>query len=291
MVQEGNGVSVWRFEFPGFRAQPSCTSAHAGVALFGTDCGTHRARVRELQNLPPLIDSRRPIWGPSWGPVHAGRKFRNNFNGNWRRGGLRAAATGALFDHLVGQREQDRGQGDTKRLCSPQVDHELECGPLCDRQVARLVAFASSRLVRRIVRWPQECIYPLGHCRLVPRLALPDGENSPTQAEQRPFVLGVALAIALQFWNPVVRPGRGVPIAGTPLMTVPEAAVHKDGATPCREHKVRFARQVCAMQPVAVAKPVGDPANDHLGNSVARLYTRHDLRARKWLTSLWRSRS
>src|SRR6516225_8851372 len=39
------------------------------------------------------------------------------------------------LDHLVGAGEQDRRQVETQRSCCLEVDHELELGPLLDRQI------------------------------------------------------------------------------------------------------------------------------------------------------------
>src|SRR5262245_16112810 len=52
-----------------------------------------------------------------------------------------AAPEGRLFDHLVGAREQDRRDIETQGPCRLQVDHELELGPLLDRQIGWLCPF------------------------------------------------------------------------------------------------------------------------------------------------------
>ena len=50
-----------------------------------------------------------------------------------------------LFDHLVGDGKEPRGHIDAKRLCSLEIDDELESHGLLDRQVARLFAFENPR--------------------------------------------------------------------------------------------------------------------------------------------------
>src|SRR5579863_9191618 len=47
---------------------------------------------------------------------------------------------GALFDDLVGQGEQGWWRGEAELLGGSQVDHQLECCWLLDRQIARLLA-------------------------------------------------------------------------------------------------------------------------------------------------------
>jgi len=51
-----------------------------------------------------------------------------------------ASSEDALFDHLVGEREQVIGDFDAKLLRSLQIDDKLEFGRLYDRQVGGLGA-------------------------------------------------------------------------------------------------------------------------------------------------------
>src|SRR5579864_5453518 len=44
------------------------------------------------------------------------------------------------FNHLVGGHLHDQWNSKTERLGGLEVDHELEFGGLCDRQIARLLA-------------------------------------------------------------------------------------------------------------------------------------------------------
>jgi hypothetical protein len=44
------------------------------------------------------------------------------------------------FNHLVGSHLHDQRHSKTERLGGLEVDHELEFGGLCDRQIARLLA-------------------------------------------------------------------------------------------------------------------------------------------------------
>src|ERR1700730_4102749 len=53
---------------------------------------------------------------------------------------ISSAANCCLFDHLVRARRQCRRHLEAERLGGAQVDHELELGPLRDRQVGRLRA-------------------------------------------------------------------------------------------------------------------------------------------------------
>src|SRR5205807_7225804 len=58
---------------------------------------------------------------------------------------IRYSATAApnrarLLDHLVGADEQRLRHGEAERRGVLQIDHELECGRLLDRQIGRLLA-------------------------------------------------------------------------------------------------------------------------------------------------------
>jgi hypothetical protein len=61
---------------------------------------------------------------------------------------VRAAALGKypgphsqLFDHLVGAREDRWRHGEAERLGGLEIDDQLECSRLLDRQIGRLSAF------------------------------------------------------------------------------------------------------------------------------------------------------
>ena len=47
----------------------------------------------------------------------------------------------SLLDHLIGAGEQRLRYGEAEILCGLQIDDQLDCGGLLDRQVGRLLAF------------------------------------------------------------------------------------------------------------------------------------------------------
>jgi hypothetical protein len=47
----------------------------------------------------------------------------------------------ALFDHLIGKREQRRRHGNAECLCGCEVNDEVKLRRLLDRDVGRLLAF------------------------------------------------------------------------------------------------------------------------------------------------------
>jgi len=51
------------------------------------------------------------------------------------KAGRHNSLVGGLFDHLVGDRQNPRGNGQAERLGSLQVEDEFEFGRLLDRQV------------------------------------------------------------------------------------------------------------------------------------------------------------
>lgn len=102
------------------------------------------------------------------------------------------------------------------------------------------------------------------------RLTLPYRQDSPAGSSQRSFVAKVALAVAVDLCTPEcrVRPRQGRTLAS--LMSMPEAAVHKDDAAKARKYDVRGSWQGFPVQPESVAKPMGDLSNQHLGRGVLR---------------------
>src|SRR5215831_19039521 len=64
---------------------------------------------------------------------------------DWRQACFHTAWTGSghslvLFDHLVGTGQDRWRHGETECLRGLEVDHQLECGRLLDRQISRLRA-------------------------------------------------------------------------------------------------------------------------------------------------------
>ena len=61
-------------------------------------------------------------------------------------------------------------------------------------------------------------------------------------------------------------------------MTMPETAVHENDLTARYEHKIRFTRQVSAMQAVTVAQRVDEVPDDQFRLCIRATDARHALR-------------
>ena len=101
----------------------------------------------------------------------------------------------------------------------------------------------------------------------------------PAQFPQLFCVLGVPPPVPFQLRRPVRRVALWyVPFTAV-LVTVPEAAMHKDYRAPSREHDVRLSRQILPMQPEPEAHPVEYAPDPHLRQSVPGGNSCHDLGA------------
>lgn len=56
---------------------------------------------------------------------------------------------------------------------------------------------------------------------------------------------------------------------------MPETSMHENNLLPCCEYNVRPAWQVFLMESVAIAEPVQQATNDHLGSRVFPAYAGH----------------
>ena len=124
---------------------------------------------------------------------------------------------------------------------------------------------------------PDSC----GQAVQVPRLAFPDHENVPARFAQCGLVEPVTPDVPVQLVPPeLVTLGRlRDAITRTPLVPMPEAAVHEDHPTSRAENKVGTAREVARVKAVAIPQAVYDPPNPHLGFRVLGPDSAHSFAA------------
>lgn len=65
-------------------------------------------------------------------------------------------------------------------------------------------------------------------------------------------------------------------------MHVPKASVYENNFAMRAEYEVGFAGQVFAMQAVAIAEGMNDPADNEFRRRIFRPYRRHVSRAAQW---------
>lgn len=115
----------------------------------------------------------------------------------------------------------------------------------------------------------------------VARFAVPDDQDFPTELSEREGVLSIALEVTLEFHRPVARVRfRGAGIKAVSLgMHVPETAVNEDDLLRRSEHQIGLARQIFAMEAIAIAERGDSAADDEFGLGVRGLDRRHIGRA------------
>ena len=103
---------------------------------------------RHISTLPNSDLSRCPLACPL--TPESGRVADMGTGSNSARTGLMQCSNeDALFDHLVGAREQRWRDGEAERLGGLEIDHQLVFGRCLHRQVGRLLAFKKSPNVAR----------------------------------------------------------------------------------------------------------------------------------------------
>ena len=110
----------------------------------------------------------------------------------------------------------------------------------------------------------------------VPGLTLPYHQDLPIERRQLLPRLCVTFDVACQLRSPIGRIATRHPGPATTRMLVPEAAVHKDGQPPPRQHDVGRAGQVLAMESKAQSLRVKRSTDRDLRPSVALADARHN---------------
>lgn len=88
------------------------------------------------------------------------------------------------------------------------------------------------------------------------RLALPDGNDTPTESLQRPRVPAITLDIAPELGVPE-RDSRFRRVSETAsTVAVPEAPMYEDRCTVLRQYDVRPSREIVAVQPKSETRAV-----------------------------------
>lgn len=103
-------------------------------------------------------------------------------------------------------------------------------------------------------------------------MAIPDDQNLPAIAAKFQKMLLIACDITLELWAPIafVRFGLARIQAFFCGMQMPKAAVHEDDFAARAEYEIGFARQVFAVQAVAVAERMYQSADGEFGFGVGR---------------------
>src|SRR5215472_3028894 len=97
-----------------------------------------------------------------------------------------------------------------------------------------------------------------------PSLAFPHDERGPSCCLERLEITRISCLIPLELRPPIFRPGLRHLRAEPAVMLMPETAMDEDDLATRREHNVRVARQVGAVQAIAIAERVQDSAHDKL---------------------------
>lgn len=109
--------------------------------------------------------------------------------------------------------------------------------------------------------------------------ALPDHQHLPAHLPQ-PFHCGfVSLTGFRNLGNPVVSIRFRFSRSARTVVAVPETSMHEDRLAAGNKGKVRFPRQILAMQPVAIPHGMNEPADSHLRLGVATSDSPHNAAA------------
>ena len=107
-------------------------------------------------------------------------------------------------------------------------------------------------------------------------LALPDREHAPSQAFKRATCLGVAFDVPGELRLPIRPVRRRLPLTQPASVLMPEAPVDEQDRAMLRQHQVRRARQIAAVEAKSVAEPVDEAPDDDFGARIRSPDARHD---------------
>lgn len=106
-------------------------------------------------------------------------------------------------------------------------------------------------------------------------LAFPYCQHSPAQPAKLPLHACIAAPVPFTLRLPVFRVCLRRLLPRLAVVHVPKAAVDEYGDAVPRQHHVRAAGQVAAVQAEAIAEPVHEPAHDAFGRRVLRFHAPH----------------
>ena len=106
----------------------------------------------------------------------------------------------------------------------------------------------------------------------------PDHARLPTTSAEFGQNSVVPCPVSREFLAPVVNAGGGR-VTPAAVVTVPKAAMHEDNLASGSEDEIGTARQVLAVEAIAVAETMEQPPDDHLRAGVPLSDGGHDLRA------------
>lgn len=141
-----------------------------------------------------------------------------------------------------------------------------------NRTVRAVAAVASGCMRSAVAQKAFDPVSEIERCDL----ALPDREHAPSQAFEGAACLGVAFDVPGELRLPVRPVRRRLPLTEPTSVLVPEAPVDEQDRAMFRQHQVRRARQIAAVEAKSVTEPVDEAPDDDFGTRVRGPNARHD---------------
>ena len=141
-----------------------------------------------------------------------------------------------------------------------------------NRTVRAVAAVASGCMRSAVAQKAFDPVSEIERCDL----ALPDREHAPSQAFESAACLGVAFDVPGELRLPVRPVRRRLPLTEPASVLVPEAPVDEQDRAMFRQHQVRRARQIAAVEAKSVTEPVNEAPDDDFGTRVRGPNARHD---------------
>lgn len=118
------------------------------------------------------------------------------------------------------------------------------------------------------------------------QLAFPNYQNSPSQPTEGVVCFFVSVFVFSELGFPELRPGLWDGGISASLMLMPKTAVDKDTYLELRQYNIGLARQLLAVESVAITLSMEELPNKQLRPSVFPFDTRHHFRSSGWINNV-----
>lgn len=118
------------------------------------------------------------------------------------------------------------------------------------------------------------------------QFAFPNYQNSPSQPTEGVACFFVSVFVFSELGFPELRPGLWDGGIFASLMLMPKTAVDKDTHLELRQYNIGLARQLLAVESVAITLSMEELPNKQLRPSVFPFDTRHHFRSSGWINNV-----
>jgi hypothetical protein len=110
---------------------------------------------------------------------------------------------------------------------------------------------------------------------LIPQIAFPDNQGTPTQPSQLFKVFLIASPVPRNFFDPVLTIILRNACTASATVSMPKAAMHKDSLLGTRENQIRFTGKIFTMQPKTITHTMSQAPDKKFRGRVVTFHGPH----------------